>query len=177
VGINVTSPAAKFHASQTYSAPTNGISADTVGIFSKSNTASGNANVSVLARSSGTASLYLGDESDENKWAISSLSSNTGLTFNYAGTERNTSDDGVVVAHWRASDVDGEHSGSSYGTCSFTPDSTAEGYTAYADITEAQAIGWVKDDMGEDAVTALEASIAAQIEESKAPAVAVGVPW
>ena len=43
---------------------------------------------------------------------------------------------------------------------------TAEGYTAYADITEAQAIGWVKDSMGEEAVTALEDSIAAQIADS-----------
>jgi hypothetical protein len=99
------------------------------------------------------------------------------VTWTISTLERNTSDDGVVVAHWRASDVDGEHSGGSYGTCGFTPDSTADGYTPYADITEAQAIGWVKDDMGEDAVTALEASIASQIEESKAPAVAVGVPW
>ena len=99
------------------------------------------------------------------------------VTWTIAQLERNTDGNGVVVAHWRASDVDGEHSGSSYGTCGFTPDAEAEGYTAYADITEAQAIGWVKDDMGEDAVTALEASIAAQIEESKAPAVAVGVPW
>ena len=103
------------------------------------------------------------------------------VTWTVATLERNSSDDGVIVAHWRAngSEVVGDitHSGGSYGTCGFTPDSTADGYTAYADITEAQAIGWVKDDMGEEAVTALEASIAAQIEESKAPAVAVGVPW
>jgi len=38
------------------------------------------------------------------------------------------------------------------GTCGFTPDSTAEGYTAYVDITEAQAIEWVKASMGEEAV-------------------------
>ena len=99
------------------------------------------------------------------------------VTYTVSTLERNTSDDGVVVAHWRATDSEGEHSGSSYGTCGFTPDSSADGYTAYADITEAQAIGWVKDSMGEAAVTALEASIASQIEESKAPAVAVGVPW
>ena len=96
------------------------------------------------------------------------------VTWTISTLERNTSDDGVVVAHWRASDVDGDHSGSSYGTCGFTPDSTADGYTAYADITEAQAIGWVKDDV--DAV-AIEASIASQIAESKAPAVSTGVPW
>ena len=99
------------------------------------------------------------------------------VTWTISTLERNSSDDGVVVAHWRASDVDGDHSGSSYGTCGFTPDSSADGYTAYADITEAQAIGWCKDSMGEEAVTAVEDSIAAQIADSKAPAVAVGTPW
>jgi hypothetical protein len=107
------------------------------------------------------------------------------VTWTISTLERNTSDDGVVVAHWRASDSEvvgtGDdaitHSGSSYGTCGFTPDSSADGYTAYADITEAQAIGWVKDSMGEEAVTALEDSIAAQIADSKAPAVATGTPW
>lgn len=96
------------------------------------------------------------------------------VTWTISTLERNTSDDGVVVAHWRASDVDGEHSGSSYGTCGFTPDSSSEGYTAYADITESQAIGWVKDDVDADAI---EASIASQIAESKAPAISTGVPW
>ena len=99
------------------------------------------------------------------------------VTWTISTLERNTSDDGVIVAHWRASDVDGDHSGSSYGTCGFTPDSSADGYTAYADITEAQAIGWVKDSMGEEAVTGVEDSIAAQISDSKAPAVSVGTPW
>ena len=99
------------------------------------------------------------------------------VTWTISTLERNSSDDGVIVAHWRASDVDGDHSGSSYGTCGFTPDSSADGYTAYADITEAQAIGWVKDSMGEEAVTNVEDSIAAQIADSKAPAVSVGTPW
>ena len=99
------------------------------------------------------------------------------VTWDISTLERNSSDDGVIVAHWRASDVDGEHSGSSYGTCGFTPDSSADGYTAYADITEAQAIGWCKDSMGEEAVTGVEDSIAAQIADSKAPALAIGTPW
>ena len=99
------------------------------------------------------------------------------VTWTISTLERNSSDDGVIVAHWRASDVDGDHLGSSYGTCSFTPDSSADGYTAYANITEAQAIGLVKDSMGEEAVTGVEDSIAAQIDDRKAPAVAVGTPW
>ena len=99
------------------------------------------------------------------------------VTWTISTLERNT-DDGVVVAHWRASDSETvgevEHVGSSYGTCGFTPDSTADGYTAYADITEAQAIEWVKADVDADAI---EASIASQIADSKAPAITVGVPW
>ena len=95
------------------------------------------------------------------------------VTWTISTLERNTND-GVVVAHWRASDADGEHVGSSYGTCGFTPDADADGYTAYADITEAQVIGWVKADVDADAV---EASIAAQIADSKAPAISTGVPW
>ena len=99
-------------------------------------------------------------------------------TWTISTLERNSSDDGVIVAHWRASDseVVGEdtHTGSSYGTCGFTPDSTADGYTAYADITEAQAIGWVQDDVDTDAI---EDSIAAQIADSKAPAITTGTPW
>ena len=100
------------------------------------------------------------------------------VTWTISTLERNTSDDGVIVAHWRATDSevvgDDTHSGSSYGTCGFTPDSSADGYTAYADITEAQAIGWVQDDVDTDAI---EASIAAQIADSKAPAITAGTPW
>ena len=99
------------------------------------------------------------------------------VTWTIATLERNTADDGVVVAHWRASDVDGDHSGSSYGTCGFTPNAEAEGYTAYAEITEDMAIEWVKASMGEEAVEALESSIAAQITASKEPVTAAGVPW
>jgi len=99
------------------------------------------------------------------------------VTWTISTLERNT-DDGVVVAHWRASDSETvgevEHSGSSYGSCGFTPDADADGYTAYADITEAQVIGWVKADVDADAV---EASIASQIADSKAPAISTGVPW
>jgi len=98
------------------------------------------------------------------------------VTWTISTLERNT-DNGVVVAHWRASDVDGDHSGSSYGTCGFTPDASADGYVAYDNLTEENVIGWVKDSMGEEAVTGVEDSIAAQIAESKAPAISVGTPW
>ena len=95
------------------------------------------------------------------------------VTWTISTLERNT-DDGVVVAHWRASDADGEHVGSSYGSCGFTPNPDADGYVAYDSLTEETVIGWVKADVDADAV---EASIAAQIADSKAPAISTGVPW
>ena len=100
------------------------------------------------------------------------------VTWTIAQLERNTDGNGVVVAHWRATDSEVvgevEHSGSSYGTCSFTPDADAEGYVAYADLTEEAVVEWVKADVDADSI---EASIASQIEESKAPAISTGTPW
>ena len=94
----------------------------------------------------------------------------------------NDSDKGVTIAHWRCSDsetvttdgVDVDHQGSSYGTCGFTPDASAEGYTAYDSISEADVISWVQASVDKDAI---EASVQAQIDESKAPTSLTGVPW
>ena len=98
--------------------------------------------------------------------------------------ERNSSDDGVIVAHWRASDSEEvgtgddavSHYGSSYGTCSFTPDADSDDFVAFEDITEEMAVGWVKD-CPQITVADIEASIANQIAESKAPSVVAEVPW
>jgi len=35
---------------------------------------------------------------------------------------------GVIVAHWRATAVDGDFSASNYGTVGFTPDPSASGF-------------------------------------------------
>ena len=100
------------------------------------------------------------------------------VTWTISTLEHEISDGAVIVAHWRASDSevvdDVTHSGSSYGTAGFTPDSSASGYTAYGSLTEAQVIGWVKEGVDADAI---EESIAAQIAESKEPAISVGTPW
>tara|TARA_X000001382_G_scaffold130155_1_gene124123 strand:- start:9636 stop:9965 length:330 start_codon:yes stop_codon:yes gene_type:complete len=107
------------------------------------------------------------------------------VTWQVVQLERNSSDDGVVVAHWRVSDSsevgNGDdavlHHGSSYGTSSFSPNPESESWVEFVDITEELAIQWCKDSMGEEAVTSIESSIASQIEESKAPSVIAEVPW
>jgi len=106
------------------------------------------------------------------------------VTWTVVQLERNSSDDGVIVAHWRASDSEevgtGDdavtHYGSSYGTCSFTPDADADDFVAFDDITEEMAVGWVKD-CAQITVSDIEVSIANQIAESKAPSVVAEVPW
>ena len=86
----------------------------------------------------------------------------------------NDSDKGVVIAHWRCTGVDGDYSASAYSTQSFEPDPSADGYVAYADLTEATVIGWVQNAVDQ---TATEASIASKIEAQKNPTTLSGTPW
>ena len=95
-------------------------------------------------------------------------------TWSISTLERELSDGGVVVAHWRVTAVDGDFSASSYGTCGFTPDPSASGFIAYDSLTEADVIGWVQAELDQDAI---EASLAAKIEADKNPTQAAGVPW
>ena len=94
-------------------------------------------------------------------------------TWKIVSLERKSADGFVTTAHWTCSDVDGEYSGSVYGSIGFE----GELVTPYEDLTEATVIGWVKAAMGEETVAAHEAAVAAQIAQAKAPAVAVGTPW
>jgi hypothetical protein len=88
--------------------------------------------------------------------------------------ERNTADDGVTVCHWRCEGVDGDHSASSYGTTSHTPDPSDAGFIAYADLTEATVLGWVHASVDKDAT---EAAIADKIDAMANPTEASGTPW
>jgi len=89
--------------------------------------------------------------------------------------KQGSNDNIVTTLHWRASDADADgNSGSSYGSVGVTLVGTPK---AYADITEADAIGWAKDALGSDQVTAIETSIASQITEMKTPTTASGVSW
>lgn len=83
-------------------------------------------------------------------------------------------DNGVVVAHWRATLVDGDFSASNYGTCGFTPDPSSSDWVDYDSITEEIALSWCYEEIDKDAI---EASLAANIELQKNPTQASGTPW
>ena len=95
-------------------------------------------------------------------------------TWTIAQLERNTSDGGVTVAHWRVSAVDGDYTASAYGTCGFTPDATAEGFVAFDALTEAEVLAWVQSSVDKDAT---ETMLAGTIEADMNPVTETGLPW
>ena len=83
----------------------------------------------------------------------------------------------MFTVHWSVAAQDGEFSGYSYGSQALTLDPEAA-FTPFADLTEAQVIGWVHAAMGEEAVAAVEANLATQIENAKNPPVVnPPLPW
>ena len=82
--------------------------------------------------------------------------------------------DYVVTAHWQCTGVDGVYSGQVYLTTGFA---VVEGaFTAYADLTQDQVLGWIWDN-GVDK-DATEAAVEGQIEaQINPPIVAPPLPW
>lgn len=87
--------------------------------------------------------------------------------------------DYVVTSHWRCTGDDGEgHFGQCYATVQFEVDPEKPDFTPYADITEAQAIQWTQEALGEEQVVAVYASIDSQIEDQINPKIiSHALPW
>jgi hypothetical protein len=104
------------------------------------------------------------------------------MNWTIAQLERNTTDNGVIVAHWRVTaeetvgtgDDAVTYTASSYGTCGFTPDPASPDFVPYADLTEADVLAWVYESVDKDAT---EAALTANIEEQKNPVTETGLPW
>jgi hypothetical protein len=94
-------------------------------------------------------------------------------TWTIVNMERDAQTGFVSTVHWTCSDVDGDYSGSTYGSLGLSGELTIP----YADLTEEVVIGWLHEAMGEETVAATEAAVAAQIADAKEPAVATGMPW
>ena len=103
-----------------------------------------------------------------NTWAVVQMD---------AYPEYEGSEDVVFTVHWTLNGTDGTYNGSVYGSSGvmFTEGST---FTPYANLTEAQVIGWVQTAMGEEQVAAYEANVAQQIEDQiDPPVVTPPLPW
>ena len=95
-------------------------------------------------------------------------------TWTIANLERNLTDGGVTVAHWRVTEVDGDYSASAYGTVGFTPDPDDPSFVAYDSLTEADVLAWVHAEVDQ---AATEAALTAKIEADKNPVTGSGMPW
>jgi hypothetical protein len=83
----------------------------------------------------------------------------------------------VTNIHWDCNDKDADgNAGRTYGSQAIATDDLS-GFIAYTDITEANAVTWVKAALGEDGVSDQEAAVAAQIAVLKTPVNGSGSPW
>jgi hypothetical protein len=82
--------------------------------------------------------------------------------------------DVVITADWRCNGSQDQYSGTCYGSASFAP--PTEAFTPYEDLTQDQVLGWCFSN-GVDQ-TAIEANVAAQIENQiNPPVIAPPLPW
>ena len=95
------------------------------------------------------------------------------MNISIVNTERYEATDGVTIVHWTAEKSDGDFTAKSYGTKSFTPDPSAEGFTAFENLTEATVVGWFT----EEETGQIESVLDADLEAQKAPQVISGLPW
>ena len=83
----------------------------------------------------------------------------------------------VTNIHWDCNDKDADgNQGRTYGSQGIPTDDLSD-FINYSDITEANAIAWVKAALGDDGVSDQEAAVAAQIAVLKTPINGSGSPW
>ena len=85
--------------------------------------------------------------------------------------------DVVFTVHYTLSGEEAGFSGGVYGSVGVTLDAGAT-FTPYADLTQAQVVGWVQDALGADQVASYEANVAQQINDQVVPPVVTPpLPW
>jgi hypothetical protein len=99
----------------------------------------------------------------------------TTFTWNIANLERETSDGYVYTAHYTVNATDGTtYSAGAYGSLGLE---RGNALVPFADLTEATVVGWVKERLTAEKVTAIEAALQAQLDEQRQPTKAGGLPW
>jgi len=85
--------------------------------------------------------------------------------------------DVVFTVYWRVNAIDGACSATNYGIISVTYVAGLP-YTPFADLTQAQVVGWVQDAMGLEQVANIETGLAANIaDQINPPIVTLPLPW
>lgn len=96
--------------------------------------------------------------------------------FKIADMERKLDEIGTVyTVHYTVTRFrDGEQAGA-YGSLGFeAPEADA---IPYPQLTEEIVVGWVRDQLGEEKVTEIDAALDEQISQKLTPTTSTGVPW
>jgi len=106
-------------------------------------------------------------------------------TWSVSDMTHKDSDGGVSIIYWSLIATDGTYSAQEGGKLRCTADPSASDYIAYADLTEANVLGWVYSSLIVDDETAAEAKARIEAERTakvqgqidRAAANSIGVPW
>lgn len=109
-------------------------------------------------------------------------------TWSVDNMTHNDSDGGVILVYWSmiaASDGDPVYTANSGGKLRLTYDASSSDFTPYADLTEAQVLGWVYDSLIEGEETATEAKARVEADRTakvqgqidRAATQSTGMPW
>jgi hypothetical protein len=83
----------------------------------------------------------------------------------------------VFTVHWDRLATDGTYNARIYGSQAVTLDADAP-FTPYADLTEAQVIGWLEEAFGPETLAAQEAALDKQIaDQINPPVIRPPLPW
>ena len=109
-------------------------------------------------------------------------------TWSVTNMQRTDADGAVFLIYWSmvaASDGDPSYSASEGGKLRTTPDASAPDFIPYADLTEADVLGWVYnslitgDETAAEAKARVEADRTAKVQKQidAATTTATGMPW
>ena len=106
-------------------------------------------------------------------------------TWSVSNMVHQDSDGGVITVYWSMVASDGTYSATEGGKLRLTPDPSSPDYIAYADLTEADVLGWVYnsliegDETADEAKARVEADRDAKVQGQidRAASQSDGVPW
>ena len=106
-------------------------------------------------------------------------------TWSVSDMQHTDATGGVFLVYWSCVATDGTYSATEGGKLRCEPDPSAPGYIAYADLTEADVLGWVYnsliegDETADEAKARIEANRTAKVQGQidRANTTASGVPW
>ena len=91
--------------------------------------------------------------------------------------ERELSDGGVIVAHYRVFASEGDETVSAYGSQQLVPDPESPDFVPFENLTEDIVVAWVKEALTDVKVAQIEGQLAQVLDSKLNPTTAVGKPW